>query len=189
MPSAPALGALGVTFTAMRIMEGIALLTIIGLSANFISDAVNAGYVAPPPLVGTLVVSCLATLYIAISYILYYDSMLPMLIATGADAAVLIMVIVVAVLLGKPVSYLQCESYPSKGNTANFIHSVYSNVKKTNSNVFLWVDPDKTACYEVKAVWGLSTALCIMFAMSAIVSVCLWRRIKGPSSEPPKDLE
>lgn len=44
------------TFTAMRVMQGISLLAIIGLSANFVSEAVNAGYIAPPPMVGTLVV-------------------------------------------------------------------------------------------------------------------------------------
>lgn len=115
--------------------------------------------------------------------------MLPMLISTGADGLVLIMVIVVAVLVGKPVSYMKCHAYPKKGNTAHFIDSLYHNVKNTKSNVFQFVDPDKTACYEVKAIWGLSIALCILFAFSAIVSVCLWRRIKAATAEPPKDLE
>ncbi len=110
-----------------------------------------------------------------------------MLISTAADDLVLIMVIVVACLVGKPVSYMKCDKYPSDGNTANFINSLYHNVKNTKSNVFMWVDPDKTACYEVKAVWGLSIALCILFAFSAIVSGCLWRRLKGSSR--PKDLE
>lgn len=105
--------------------------------------------------------------------------MLPMLIGTGADALVLIMVIVVAVLVGKPVSYLKCQSYPTSGNTANFINSLFHNVKNTKSNVFEWVDPDKTACFEVKATWGLTIALCILFAFSSIVSVCLWRQAKG----------
>lgn len=110
-----------------------------------------------------------------------------MLIATGADAAVLIMVVVVAVLVGKPVSYLKCQSYPNEGNTANFIDSVYRNVKKVKgSNVFEWADPDKTACYEVKALWGLSVSLCILFAFSSVVCLCLWRRIKTLNS-PPKD--
>lgn len=115
--------------------------------------------------------------------------MLPMLISTGADGLVLIMVIVVAVLVGKPVSYMKCQAYPNKGNTAHFIDSLYHNVKKTNSNVYRFVDPDKTACYEVKAIWGLSIALCILFAFSAIVSVCLWRRMKPAKEEGPKDFE
>ena len=56
MPAPPALGALGMTFTAMRAMQGLALLTMIGLSANFVSQAVENGNTPPQALVGTLVV-------------------------------------------------------------------------------------------------------------------------------------
>lgn len=114
--------------------------------------------------------------------------MLPFLVAVGADGLVLIMVIVVAVLVGKPVSYLKCNEFADHGNTANFITSVYNNAKHSTNNVFEWVDPDKAACYEVKAVWGLSIALCILFSFSAITSACLWRRLKGGNSAP-KDVE
>lgn len=56
MGAPPALGALGLTFTAMRGMQAIALITIIGLTSNFISEMVAASYEAPSALVGTLVV-------------------------------------------------------------------------------------------------------------------------------------
>lgn len=112
---------------------------------------------------------------------------MPMLVAAGADACFLVMSIVVSVLVGKPVSYLACKKYPDDGNTANFISSVFDNVKNPGTNVFRWVDPNKAACYEVKAVWGLCIALCILFAFSAVTSLCLWRRLK-PSSGP-KDIE
>ena len=56
MPSPPALGALGMTFTAMRGMQFVSLITIIGITANFISEMVTADYAAPSALVGTLVV-------------------------------------------------------------------------------------------------------------------------------------
>lgn len=52
----PALGALGMTFTAMRAFQAVALITIIGLTSNFISEMVAASYVPPSALVGTLVV-------------------------------------------------------------------------------------------------------------------------------------
>lgn len=65
MPAPPALGALGMTFTAMRAMQGVALIAIIGLTSNFISEMVTANYVPPSALVGTLVVvSCFFTLEI-----------------------------------------------------------------------------------------------------------------------------
>lgn len=228
MPSPPAHGALGLTFTAMRAMQAVSLIAIIGLSGNFVSETVGAGYVAPSPLVGTLVVvshnaattllndpegcwgrtregwkekrrrlltedkqACLASLYIAISYILYWDHMLPMLVAAGADLGILVAVVVVAVLVGKPVSYLACDGLPKEGNTANFIDSVYRNVRYSDGRVFRWVDPDRAACYEMKSLWGLSVALCVLFAFSCVASLALWRRIKTLSAPPaaPKDIE
>ncbi|KAH7156435.1 hypothetical protein EDB81DRAFT_880753 [Dactylonectria macrodidyma] len=188
MHSPPALGALGMTWTAMRAMQVIALITIIGLTSNFISEMVMADYAAPSTLIGTLVVSCIATLYIVISYILYWDFMLPLLIATGADAMILIACIVVACVVGKPVSYLSCPSFPSNGNTANFINSLFHNVYHSRSNTFQWVDADKASCYQIKAIWGLSIALCVLFAFSAVTSLCLWKRTKGASAAP-KDIE
>jgi hypothetical protein len=58
MPAPPALGALGMTFTVMRGMQFISLVTIIGIVANFISELVAADYAASSALVGTLVVVC-----------------------------------------------------------------------------------------------------------------------------------
>ncbi|KAI5467478.1 hypothetical protein BGZ63DRAFT_28350 [Mariannaea sp. PMI_226] len=183
MHSPPALGALGVTFTAMRGMQFVSLITIIGLTANFISEMVSNDYAAPSALIGTLVVASIAVLYIVISYILYWDHMLPLLIAAGADSFILIACIVVACTVGKPVSYLSCPRFPANGNTANFIHSLFENVYKHKSNVYQWVDGDKASCYQIKAIWGLSIALCILFSFSAIASLCLWKRTKG-SSQP-----
>ncbi|KAF7547843.1 hypothetical protein G7046_g8885 [Stylonectria norvegica] len=138
MHSAPALGALGMTWTVMRAMQFVALITIIGLTSNFISEMVLADYAAPSALIGTLVVSCIATLYIVITYILYWDFMLPLLIATGADTAILVACIVVACSVGKPVSYLSCPAFPTDGNTANFINSLFHNVYHSrNSNSFM----------------------------------------------------
>lgn len=62
MPAPPALGALGMTFTVMRAMQGVALIAIIGLTSNFISEMVSANYVPPSALVGTLVVVSLLNL-------------------------------------------------------------------------------------------------------------------------------
>ena len=115
--------------------------------------------------------------------------MLPLLVATGADSLILIACIVVACSVGKPVSYLSCPSFPTNGNTANFIHSLFHNVYNSHkSNTFMWVDADKASCFEIKAIWGLSIALCVLFAFSAVVSLCLWKRTKG-AAPPPKDIE
>lgn len=114
--------------------------------------------------------------------------MLPLLISTAADGTCLVATIVVACVVGRPVSYLSCSALADGGNTANFIHSLFMNLSR--KNYFEWVDADKATCFEVKAVWGLSIGLCVLYFMSSITSACLWKRIKGGSDRPPppKDL-
>jgi hypothetical protein len=51
---------------------------------------------------------------------------------------------------------------------------------------FVWAGANKLICYEMKAIWGLSIALCILFAFTSIVSVCLWKRTR---MAPRGDLE
>lgn len=172
---APTFGALGATFTVVRGMQAVSLIAIIGMTANFISEMVGANSTPPNVLVGTLSVTCIAVLYCAITYILYYDSQLPFLISTGLDTLLLIAVIVVAITIGKPLSYLNCAALSKDGgNTNAFVSSVAQNMGKVD--YYIWAGADSTTCYETKAIWGLSIALCILFAFSCIVSACLWKR-------------
>ncbi|ATY63466.1 hypothetical protein A9K55_007480 [Cordyceps militaris] len=190
MAAPPALGALGLTFTVMRAMQFIGLVVIIGLSSSFVADIVASSYTAPPALIGTLVIACLAEVYVIISYILYWDSLLPLLIATAADFLCLIAGIVVACVVGKPVSYLNCNAFPVKGgNAAVFLNSLFANVKRLESNTFEWVGPSKPSCLQLKSIWGISIALCALFTLSTATTACLWRRLKGGARPPPKDLE
>lgn len=53
---APQLGALGVTFSVMRVCQFVSLIACIGLCANFINEIANAGHNPPSELVGTLTV-------------------------------------------------------------------------------------------------------------------------------------
>ncbi|ORY57760.1 uncharacterized protein BCR38DRAFT_353871 [Pseudomassariella vexata] len=194
---APQLGALGVTFTALRLMQFVSLVTIIGLTANFINEIVTAQREAPDVLIGTLTVASTATLYIAVTYILYYDGMLPLLITAVMDFALMVATIVVAATIGKPLSMLKCEvlakvtSNPLSSG-ATFVASsqgiTYRNVITKAVNYFAYVAVDRPHCYEIKAVWGLSIALCVLFAFSAVICVGLWRRVKGAAALD-KDIE
>lgn len=58
----PNYGALGATFKITRILQALSLITIIGMSANFISEMVNNNSTPPMVLVGTLSVVCCSTL-------------------------------------------------------------------------------------------------------------------------------
>lgn len=51
---APAYGALGMTFTVVRGMQAVCLISIIGMTANFISEMVSADNTPPSVLIGTL---------------------------------------------------------------------------------------------------------------------------------------
>jgi len=91
----------------------------------------------------------------------------------------------VAVTIGKPLSYLNCAALSSSGgNTEAFVSSIGQNMG--SSDYFVFAGTNSTTCYEMKSIWGLSIALCILFAFSSIVTVCLWRRKKVMA---PKDLE
>jgi len=155
------------------------------MTANFIAELVASNQSPPHVLIGTLSVTCIAVIYITISYILYFDSLLPFLVSTALDSLLLIAVIVVAVTVGKPLSYLDCAALPSSGATSSFLDSVAKNMSKVN--YWVWAGASKTTCFEMKAIWGLSIALCILFAFSGIVSVCLWRRQQVFA--PAKDIE
>ncbi|KAI6082483.1 hypothetical protein F4821DRAFT_272449 [Hypoxylon rubiginosum] len=190
---APQLGALGVTFTAFRAMQFVSLVAIIGIVANFINEIVSNQRDAPDVLVGTLAVGSIATLYVSISYILYYDGLLPLLIAGGIDLALMIAAIVVAVTIGKPLSLLKCELLPQPAApTTTFTMSIsardYASAAAKYNNYLALITTDQPHCYEIKAVWGLGIALCVLFAFSAVLCVGLWRRTKGDAA-PPKDIE
>ena len=141
-------------------------------------------------------------MYVAITYILYYDGMLPLLITAGCDMGLLIAAIVVSVTVGRPLSMLTCENLPkTTANPFEFVttattyaatnaNSVASRgVLSRAINYFAYVAVDQAHCYEIKAVWGLSIALCVLFAFSGLVSVGLWRRVKASAAPVGKDLE
>lgn len=182
------MGALGATFTVVRAMQAISLITIIGLSANFIAEMVAADQSPFKVLIGTLSVTCIAVLYCAITYILYLDAQLPFLVSSILDSLLLIAVIVVAVTTGKPLSYLDCKALPSTGTTSAFLSSVGHNISKVN--YWVWAGASKTTCFEMKSIWGLSIALCILFAFSGVCTICMWRKqMMEAKANAPKDIE
>ncbi|KAI1327083.1 hypothetical protein F5Y16DRAFT_202517 [Xylariaceae sp. FL0255] len=195
---APQLGALGVTFTALRGAQFVSLVGIIGLTANFISQFASSNRDVPEVLVGTVTVASISTLYIAINYILYYDGLLPLLISAGCDLALLIASIVVAVTIGKPLSMLNCSRLPqSSSDTTTVVEvetivsrSIESAAAKYAAYVAL-ITTDQPHCYETKAIWGLAISLAVLFSFSALICAGLWHRIRRANADaaPPKDIE
>ena len=89
------------------------------------------------------------------------DDILPFLINAGMDGMLLIAVIVVAVVVGKPLSYLDCQAIGSSdmmSSAYDFTTSLGSNLDQ-NGGYINWVGATKSSCLEMKAVWGLSIAM------------------------------
>jgi len=184
-------GALGASFKVVRVFQTMCLVAIIGMTANFIAQMVSSNSTPQKVLVGTISVTCIAVLYCAITFILFIDDILPFLINAGMDGLLLIAVIVVAVVVGKPLSYIDCSEIGTPTFTAPVTNSVTP--AGSSSDMDRWdiaygnsIGASKSNCLELKSIWGLSIALCILFAFSATFSVCLWRQKQG---EPPKDIE
>ncbi|TVY82871.1 hypothetical protein LSUE1_G002028 [Lachnellula suecica] len=181
-------GALGHLFTAARATQMICLIAIIGMASNFIAEIIAVEQAPGSLLIGTLTITCISTLYITITYILYLDNALSFLLSTAIDSLLLIALIVIATKTGMPISYLSCASLSnSGGSTSAFVESVKDNLQA--SNYWVWVGASRTSCYEMKAIWGLAIALCILFFVSAVATVCMWRREKAMMKAPAKDIE
>jgi len=135
-----------------------------------------------------------AVIYAVITYILYYDNMLPLLLTGCLDGLLLIASIVVASLVGKPLSMLNCAALSSSSplTGTSFYSSASPQIRSSILTKTLsyptFVTLDQTTCYEIKAVWGMSIALCVLFAFSALVCVGLWQRVRREAA-PAKDIE
>ncbi|KAL2266689.1 hypothetical protein VTJ83DRAFT_6041 [Remersonia thermophila] len=197
MRSAPKLSAMDVTFTAARAVQFASLIAVIGLCANFISIIATADHNPPAELVGTLTVSVMAVIYAVITYILYYDAMLPLLATSFFDCLLLIACVVVASLVGKPLPRLNCAALagasPLDAATLRWTSSSplqHSTILTKTISYPTFIALDKATCQEIKAVWGLSITLCILFAFSTLACIGLWHRFRREAEAPrAKDMK
>ncbi|KAK5662363.1 hypothetical protein OQA88_8273 [Cercophora sp. LCS_1] len=178
---APQLGALGTTFTVMRACQFAILISMIGLASHFISDILLEDRQPPAELIGTLTVAITAVVYAVVTYILYYDAMLPFLFTGILDGVLLVASIVVAALLGKPLSTLNCAILPSTSEslttyTTTLPFPVRATSITQSLSYLVFIATNQTTCQQTKAIWGLSITLCILFAFSSLVCVGLWQR-------------
>lgn len=109
--------------------------------------------------------ACIAVLYCAITFVLLMDGILPFLINTAADGLALIGLVVVAVTVGKPLSYLDCYAIgkvSGSGSSALALtESLTNSLDKDGGKIKYsnWIGTGKTTCLEMKSIWGLSIAL------------------------------
>lgn len=176
----PSYGAapLSATFLLTRILAVVCMVSIIGLTGNFINDIVMSNNEPPKEVVGALSVTCLAALYCLISIPYFWaQASLGLLVMTGVDSFILISFVVVAVTFGKPLSYLNCYAVNGEvRSTTAFVQSLTDSFNETGLRY--WAGASKGSCFEAKAIWGFSIALCILFTTSLIMLPTLFYKSK-----------
>ncbi|KAL7807743.1 hypothetical protein V8C44DRAFT_367033 [Trichoderma aethiopicum] len=186
MGQLPGFGVPGAIFMALRLLQLVSLLSVVGLAGSIVRGMVQEKVAVPSAIVGTLVVASIATAYSLTSSILFSQHLLPLLIATAADGTFLIAFIIASCILGKPVHNLSCKTLSSHGNnnnnTGTFISSLF-----TTTTTTIVVDPSKSACHSIKATWGLSIASTILFFASASIALSLWNTNKRRADRPRKN--
>ncbi|KAF2992960.1 hypothetical protein E8E13_000679 [Curvularia kusanoi] len=194
----PSYGAMPLSkmFLLVRILQALCMVIVIGVCANFVQMIVVTGAEPPKEFVGTLSVTCIATLYIMVSVGYYWSfANLGLLVMAAVDSLLLIAFIVCAVTLGKPMSYLNCyvigkSSYEvDAANAYAFVSSATQNMKDwSGSSVWNWAGATKSNCFQGKTIWGLSIALCILFTTSCALLPTLWYKNKK-ATPAPKSVE
>ena len=194
---------LGRTFLISRGLSIVAIVSIVGMTAHFVSQLVSSNIDPPREIVGTLtVVSCnnlsisrktqqgtdssiqtsLAALYTLLSLPLFYSSAsTTLLILTALDLLLLLAFTIISILLSRPISHLNCRVIRS-ASAASSAESAWAfamalasgNEGSTVMGLTGWAGSGRAECFQTKAVWSLGVALCILFATSAVVLPVMW---------------
>jgi hypothetical protein len=159
----PSYGAhpLSLTFLSVRIAQLISMMAIIGLTGNFINEMVMANFAPSNEIVGTISITSIVALYTLVTIPFYMSNAnMGLYVMAGLDFLMLIAWIVVSVVVGKPVSYLNCYNPAASGN-GHILADILSNLNQNGSVLTLqnWAGLDKSNCFETKAIWGFSIAL------------------------------
>lgn len=115
---------------------------------------------------------------------------------TGIDLLLLLAFVVISVILGRPLSFLNCtviDDASAAGNADSafdFAQSLasYLNVSGSTLDLGDWAGSTRANCFETKAIWGLCIALCILFSCSAMLLPALWWKSKKAASRPNKGM-
>jgi hypothetical protein len=139
-----------------------------------------------------LIQTCIAAFYSLISLPFFYSNAnLGLLVMAVMDGLLLIGFIIVSVLLGKPVSYLDCmvigdsNAAGSAQSAVQFAQSLASTFNNSDGTLMLsnWASATRMNCLETKAVWGLAIALSICFSCSSLILPSLWFKAKKTSGK------
>lgn len=111
----------------------------------------------------------MAFIWCALSATGYDDSHIPFMATCGLDLAFLVPFIVLAGVLGGPLSVTTCSDISTDTMSILVPLGQGSSISYLN-----FVGSGRTVCYELQAVWGLTIALAILFLSSAVSALFLF---------------
>ncbi|KAF2723551.1 hypothetical protein K431DRAFT_282991 [Polychaeton citri CBS 116435] len=175
------------TFVMARGLSLVAMVAIVGMTANFVAEIVSTNVEPPREIVGTLTITCLAALYCLVSLPIFYSNAnLGLFIMTAIDFLLLLAFVIVSVVLGRPVSFLNCMAIADVSaaaeaqSAAAFTAALASNLGTNGSYLGIqnWAGSTRLNCLETKAIWGMCIALCILFSVSSLILPTLWFKMR-----------
>lgn len=160
-------GTIGAAFALSRLFSMVALIGITGLTSHFISTIVQAQLTPPALLVAIISIVCIAAVYSMITFFLFLDNLLPHLITVVGDAILLVMLLVVSIIAGRPLSHINCFSVGVLNSEAtgdgalSFAYALGETISEHEGVVQFsgFAAAGRAACFESKSVWGLCSAL------------------------------
>lgn len=123
----------------------------------------------------------IAALYCLLSIPFYWGpANVGLFVMTAIDSLLLLAFIVVAVTVGKPLSFLNCYLVKNTSATTdalsayNLVTSLSSQIRAGGKlNLLDWAHATRANCFETKTMWGLSIALWYVCS-AAVAGVSLW---------------
>ncbi|CRG91564.1 hypothetical protein PISL3812_08614 [Talaromyces islandicus] len=169
-------GILGDSYQLLRVAQFITLVIIIGLSANFVAKMIEAKANPPSLVIAILSLVCLTALYLIILSILFWDQKVTYLWPLAIDSVILAGLLIIAVIAGKPLSYLKCNDIGGSGSASAFASTLASVLNSVTKTVMFsdFIATSKEICNEMKAIWGLVIASCIFFAFTVLTGIILF---------------
>jgi energy-converting hydrogenase Eha subunit E len=107
----PSHGQTGLLFLSVCSPQAISLLITLSLTSRFISTLIESSQTSPPsPLIVILIITILSCIYCILSLFLYFDHQLPLLPSIAVGGALFLAMLISAVILGKPLSFISCTA-------------------------------------------------------------------------------
>ncbi|KAL5612316.1 uncharacterized protein BROUX77_002472 [Berkeleyomyces rouxiae] len=187
-------------FTGTQLLQLLVAVSTIGLASSHISDISGTQCSPPAILTATVIVASTATLYIVVTALLYWKRVLPLALGASGDFVILVAIAVMATVLGNPLSGISCSSLSTpRASMSSYVAPAYiatastvDNQASSESNVTkalsysLYASADKTTCSSLKALWALAITMSILFGLSILTQLFLWRRLRITAARFPE---